>query len=50
MREIEETLAHNLREVREKKGYTLTDVVKSTCYTEVGGINKLHLLLYTGFI
>lgn len=22
MREIEETLAHNLREVREKKGYT----------------------------
>lgn len=28
MREIEETLAHNLREVREKKGYTLKDVVK----------------------
>ena len=27
MREIEETLAHNLREVREKKGYTLKDVV-----------------------
>lgn len=30
MREIEETLAHNLREVREKKGYTLKDVVKGT--------------------
>ena len=27
MREVEETLAHNLREVREKKGYTLKDVV-----------------------
>lgn len=26
MREVEETLAHNLREVREKKGYTLKDV------------------------
>lgn len=32
---IEETLAHNLREVREKKGYTLKDVVKGTGYTEV---------------
>lgn len=31
MREVEETLAHNLREVREKKGYTL----KGTGYTEV---------------
>lgn len=30
MREVEEALAHNLREVREKKGYTLKDVVKGT--------------------
>lgn len=30
MREIEETLAHNLREVREKKGYTLKDCYDST--------------------
>ena len=30
MREIEETLAHNLREVREKKGYTLKDMEKSS--------------------
>lgn len=35
MREIEKTLAHNLREVREAKGLTLKDVVKDTGYTEV---------------
>lgn len=31
----QEVLADNLREVREKKGYTLKDVVKGTGYTEV---------------
>lgn len=31
MREIEETLAHNLREVREKKGYTLKDAGFISC-------------------
>ena len=35
MREIEKTLAHNLRAVREAKGLTLKDVVKATGYTEV---------------
>ena len=32
MREVEETLSHNLREVREIKGYTLKDVVKGRIY------------------
>ena len=35
MNEVEKALSHNLREVREKKGYTLKDVVKGTGYTEV---------------
>lgn len=30
MNEVEKALSHNLREVREKKGYTLKDVVKGT--------------------
>lgn len=35
MNEVEKALSHNLREVREKNGYTLKDVVKGTGYTEV---------------
>ena len=43
MNEVEKALSHNLREVREKKGYTLKDVVKGTGYTEVS-ISRLSLI------